>query len=182
MRSPRTAVYPGTFNPPTVAHLAVAEAAILQASLDRVELVISVVSLGKEALVRPGVHERLGVLEAVAATRPWLGARGTHHRLIVDIAEGFDAVVVGADKWAQINDPAWYGGDPDERDRAVARLPRVLVAPRPPFPVPGRRPGRVEPLVVAAEHHTVSSSAVRAGERRWMLPEAVRSGLWTADG
>jgi hypothetical protein len=171
-------VYPGTFNPPTVAHLAVAEAALACGAVERVELVISTVALGKEGLVRPGVAERLEVLGAVAASRPWLTVRGTGHRLIADIAEGFDAVVLGADKWAQVLDPAWYGDDHAARDRALARLPLVLVAPRPPHPLPERDPGRVEPLVIAADHHPVSSTAVRDGEHRWMLPEAARSGLW----
>lgn len=175
-------MYPGTFNPPTVAHLAVAEAALAQAGLHRLEMVISAVALGKEELIGPAVEERLEVLASVAASRPWLTARATPDRLIADIADGYDAVVVGADKWAQILDPAWYGGDADERDRAVTRLPLVLVAPRPPYPLPGRQAGRVEPLVLAAAHQAVSSTAVRAGAHRWMLPEAAASGLWPANG
>jgi hypothetical protein len=176
------AVYPGTFNPPTVAHLAIAEAARDQAGLDVVELVVSTVALGKESLRRPLAEERLEVLAAVAATRPWLAARGTRHRLVADIADGAAAVVLGADKWAQVLDPAWYDGDEAARDRAVARLPLVLVAPRPPHPLPARRPGVVEPLDVAPEHHPVSSTSVRAGRHEWMLPEAARSGLWAAGG
>ena len=72
----------------------------------------------------------VAVLEAVASSRPWLGVAVTEARLIADIAARYDVVVLGADKWAQVLDPAWYGGSTEARDEALARLPRVLVAPR----------------------------------------------------
>lgn len=167
--------YPGSFNPPTIAHLAVAEAARRQAGLDRVDLVLSVAPLGKSPADGPPVDRRRSVLQAVAASRPWLGVVVTEDRLIADIATGYDAVVVGADKWAQVLDPAWYDSAA-ARDEALARLPRVLVAPR-----AGDHPTGVELLDVPAALHTVSASAVRAGHpasASWALPEAVASGLW----
>ena len=75
-----------------------------------------------------------GILSA-AGDRPWLRVVVIDARLIADIADGYDAVVMGADKWAQVVDPAWYGDDPTERDRALARLPRVAVAPRHGHPI-----------------------------------------------
>jgi hypothetical protein len=110
------------------------------------------------------------VLDAVAATRPWLGVVVTEARLIADIASGYDAVVMGADKWAQVNDPAWYGGSVGARDAAVAALPRVLVAPR-----AGDRPTGVELLDLPDHLSEVSATAVRdgaAGATGWVLPEA----------
>jgi nicotinate-nucleotide adenylyltransferase len=168
--------YPGTFNPPTVAHLAVAEAAVRQAGLDRLDLVLSRVALGKEALAHPTVDERRAVLAEVAATRPWLGVAVTEARLIADVAAGYDVVVMGADKWAQVLDPAWYGGSAAARDAALARLPRALVAPR-----AGVFPEGAELLMLADDLHAVSASDVRAGQSgaaAWILPEAARSGLW----
>ena len=35
----------------------------------------------------------------------------TDAQLIVDIARDYDVVVMGADKWAQVRDAAWYGDD-----------------------------------------------------------------------
>lgn len=172
------AVFPGTFNPPTVAHLAVATAAWEQAGLDTVELVLSEVPLGKEQAFRLPVDERLQILSRVAASRPWMRARSTTRQLIADIAEGYDYLIVGADKWAQLVDPAWYGGSLAARDEALARLPPVLVAPRPPFPLP---PG-TRHLLVQREHQVVSSTAARAGRWEWILPEAAeharRLGGW----
>lgn len=168
--------YPGSFNPPTVAHLAVAEAAVAAAGLVRLDLVVSTVALAKEDLAVPTLADRLAVLEEVSATRPWLGVVRTERQLIAEIAEGYDVVVMGADKWRQVTDPSWYGDDPSARDAAVAGLPRVLVAPR-----AGDRPTGVELLDVHEDHHHVSASAVRDGSRpEWVLPEAdrYRAGGW----
>lgn len=169
--------YPGSFNPPTVAHLAIADAALAQAGLDRIDLIVSRLPLGKDPVSRPRLADRLSVLEAVAARRPWLAVRLTDAQLVMDIAEGYDVIVLGADKWAQVNDPAWYGGSVAARDSAVRRLPRVLVAPRGPQPVAG------ELLNIAAEHLPVSSTAARAGRRDWMAAEAVafddETGAWS---
>jgi nicotinic acid mononucleotide adenylyltransferase len=173
-------VYPGSFNPPTVAHLAVAECARRQAGLQRVDLALSRSALGKEDAVRPLLEDRLAVLRAVAATRPWLAVVVTDAQLIADIASGYDAVIMGADKWAQVMDPAWYGSA-RSRELALARLPRVLVAARPPF---GARPSAgLEWLDLPAEHLDVSSTAAREGRRDLMLPEAARfdeeTGAWS---
>ncbi|MEZ5181609.1 MAG: hypothetical protein R2702_07025 [Acidimicrobiales bacterium] len=172
--------YPGSFNPPTIAHLAVAEAAVAAAGLARLDLVLSRVALGKEDLVHPTAEERADVLRAVASRRPWLGVVVADARLIAELAQGYDAVVVGADKWRQVIDPAWYGDDPAARDAAVASLPRVLVAPR-----GDDRPEGVELLDVGAHHRHVSATSVRAGApdaAGWLLPEAAdaarRTGWW----
>ena len=160
--------YPGSFDPPTVAHLAVAEAAVA-AGLDRVDLVISRRALGKEHLDR-SLDRRLAVLDAVAATRPWLGVAVTDAQLITDIARPYDAVVMGADKWRQVLDIAWYASAA-ERDAAVASLPMVLVAPR-----GDDRPEGVRLLDVDEAHLHVSATAVRDGRlhaERWALPEAI---------
>ena len=115
------AVYPGSFNPPTVAHLAIAEAALAQCGVDRVDLVLSRHALGKEAAGLVPLGDRLAVLDAVAATRPGLAAAVSEGRLVAEIAAGYDVVVLGADKWAQVTDPFWYGGDAARRDAVDGR-------------------------------------------------------------
>jgi hypothetical protein len=176
-------VYPGSFNPVTVAHLEIAAAAVEACGLDRVDLALSHEPLGKHGDGLAELAHRVEVLEALAAGRPWLGAVTTSARLLVDIADGYDVVVLGADKYAQLVDPAWYGGEP-ARDRALARLPTVAVAPRPPAPLP--RPGDhgldVVLLDVHPDHHAVSATAVRDGRHDW-LPDEVRhvaagTGAW----
>lgn len=174
----RRAVYPGSFNPPTVAHLRIARAALDVAGLDRVDLALSRRALGKEDVDRPSFADRVAVLERVVAARPWLGLLVTDAQLLVDIAAGYDAVVMGADKWTQVNDPVFYGGSDAARDDAVARLPRPLVAPRGDHPVPA-----AFALPVDDGLDGISSTAARAGARAWMVPEAAdfdaATGAWT---
>lgn len=193
----RVGAYPGSFDPPTVAHLAVADAARRQCGLDRLDLVVSTVALGKGAPQRPCLDHRVGMLRTLAERHPWLDVVVTEARLLADIGAGYDLVVMGADKWAQVVDPTWYGGSPAARDAALARLPDVAVAPRAGEILPERDPlaarpgtgmtdrlaGTVRALEVAPSHHPVSSTAVRSGRREWMLPEAAAfdaaSGAWS---
>jgi hypothetical protein len=178
----RRGAYPGSFDPPTVAHLAIAQAARAQLGLDRVDWIVSRVALGKGPAGVPSLEDRVAVLRAVAAERPWLDVKITAAQLLVDVAAGYDVVVLGADKWAQVLDPAWYGSL-ERRDAAVAALPSVLVAPRPPHPLPVADPPRLEVLSLEEAYTSVSSSAVRRGRRDWMLPEAAvfdeQTGAWS---
>ena len=162
-------VYPGSFDPPTIAHVAIAEAAVRAADLDRLDLAISRIALGKTPAAQRPLAPRLAALERVTSSRPQLRAVVTDAQLITDIAAGYDVVVMGADKWAQVRDPAWYDGDEAARDAAVARLPRVLIAPR-----PGYDAGDAELLDLGTDVGTVSSSAARDGAHHLIVPEARR--------
>ncbi len=169
----RLGVYPGSFDPVTIAHLHVAEIAVETCGLDRLELNISVATLGKDDHVLTPVAERLGHLHALVADRPWLGARSTTASLLADVAEGFDVLVVGADKWHQLLDVAWYGSVA-ARNAALARLPVVAVAPRAGWTLPGddaaaAPPAGVEVVVLPTDpvHHHVSATAVREGRHDW---------------
>jgi hypothetical protein len=171
--SARLGVYPGSFDPPTVAHVHLAERAIEQCGLDRLDFVISVVTLGKTDDRLSPLAERLTELHRLADTNPALGVRTTEHSLLADIANGYDVVVMGADKWAQVLDPQWYGGI-IERDAALARLPQIALAPRPPWPMPDDDPTAAVPdgvevvlLDVDERHGPVSATEVRAGRSEW---------------
>jgi hypothetical protein len=165
-------VYPGSFNPPTVAHLAIAEAARRECGLERIDLTVSTVTLGKEAdAALAEVGARLIALERCAATRPWLGVRVTDAQLLVDIADGYDVVILGADKWQQLLDTTWYG-DPAARDAALARLPRLAVAPRPPHSLDGLERFDAVVLDIDDLHQQVSATEARNGRTEWVAPEA----------
>lgn len=174
----RTGAYPGSFNPPTVAHDAIVTAAITHHRLDRLDLVVSRVALAKEHVERPLLDHRIEVLRAWAATRDDLGIVVTDAQLLVDIADGYDLLVVGADKWRQIHDVAFYGGSPAARDAAMSALPAVTVVPRPPHPVPDHLA-----LPVGTELGGVSSTAARTGRTDLMVDAALafdrRTGAWT---
>ena len=155
-------VYPGSFDPLTVAHLTVAQCAVRQLELDRIDLAISRATLGKAHLGDHTLADRVAAIERAARTRPWLGVVVLDASLVADIAAGYDAVVMGADKWAQVVDPAWYGHDPAARDAAIAALPRVAVAPRAGLTVPDELR-----LDVPTDIGEISATAVRAGRTDW---------------
>ncbi len=169
----RIGVYPGTFDPPTVAHVAIARQAVGQLGLDRIDLTISTSTLGKDDAGLTPIDDRLAALAAILGDDPRFAVRSTVDSLIADIADGYDVLVVGADKWAQVLDPVWYG-DVESRDAALARLPLVALAPRPPWTDPSDdptagAPHRVRVVVLATDpsHHEVSATAVRDGREEW---------------
>ncbi len=172
------ACYPGSFNPPTIAHVAIADEARAQLGLRRVDLVVSRTALGKSAPPGPPLAERVAVLRTLSALRPWIDVAVSDHQLIVDISRGYDVVIMGADKWRQLLDPSWYGGSVARRDEALATLPLVAVAVRPPDPVPEAHP-RAVVLALDERYATVSSTIARSSHPKLMCPEARAAGYWS---
>lgn len=158
------AAFPGSFDPLTVAHLAVADAVRAQRGAERVDLVLSREALGKEGRAHSSVEARLTVIEAHAERRPWIRGVVTDDQLLVDIAEGYDILVVGADKWHQLHDPGFYEGSETARDDALARLPSLAVVPRAGVALPH---DQSELLQIPEHHREVSSTAVRQGRHEW---------------
>lgn len=127
------ALLPGAFDPPTAAHLHLAERA-LRDGYQRVVFTLAVRTVGKR---RTGLtrEDRLLALRAMASRNIVVAA--VSHGLYADQAEaaarafpGADiAFLVGSDKVFQIFDPRWYR----DRDHALTRLferARIVVAPR----------------------------------------------------
>lgn len=166
------AAYPGSFDPLTIAHLEIAEAARERHALERVDLVISRVALAKEDRADVRLAERVAAIELAGRTRPWLGVVVTELQYVSDIAQPYDAVIVGADKWNQLHDPRFHE-TPEDHEATLARLPRPLIVPRPPWPVPDEHR-----LDVGDHLHDVSATAVRNGRHDWMAPEARAIGAW----
>jgi len=162
----RRGVFPGSFNPLTIAHLEIARIACTSHGLDEVVFVVSTVALEKSSPPGPPLSERIRLIAADLAPYPQLSVAQTEHQLVADIAHGFDAVIMGADKWEQVNDVRYYGSI-EAKDEAVARLPSVLVA---------HRDGSIAPedrtIATPQELRSVSSSKARAGARDLMAPHA----------
>jgi nicotinic acid mononucleotide adenylyltransferase len=173
----RRGVYPGSFSPPTVAHLAIAEAAREQRELDVVVFMVSRQALAKESVTHPLLNHRLEVLTESVAEHDWLTVSVTDRQLLADVADGFDVLIMGADKWDQIQQLQWYENHA-HRARSLASLPELAVAPRPPIPIDGSH------LLAVDVHATssVSSTAARDGALELMLPAArdfaQRTGAW----
>jgi hypothetical protein len=160
-------VYPGSFDPLTIAHLTIAHCAAEQLGLTRVDLAISRRTLGKEHLGAHTVEERVAAIRAAAESRPWLGVVVVDASLVVEIARGYDAVVMGADKWAQVLDPSWYPDGVTGRDAALASLPRVAVAPRHGVDLSTGAHPDMAVLRVPAHIGEISATAVRSGRDEW---------------
>jgi len=123
------ALVSGSFDPVTVAHVGLAEAAL--ASSEWVLFVYSVRTLPKEG--RSGEHgpllsetERLDALAKVCARHPRFAVAVCSRGLLVDQVEAAAdtfpgaelSLVVGSDKLLQLFDPRWY----EDRDSAITRL------------------------------------------------------------
>lgn len=164
----RRGVFPGSFNPLTVAHLEIARLARDRYSLDEVQLLVSHVALDKTNPPGPPFAERIAVLKAEASDYPWLTVDTTDQQLIADMARDFDVVIMGADKWIQVNNVAYYDSL-SARDAALASLPTVVVAQRGDFGIDG---DNANVLVTPTELHDVSSSKARDGAHHLMAPQS----------
>jgi len=111
------ALLAGSFDPITVAHLAMAEAAL--GGSDLVVLTYSVRTLPKETAVAPPLlseAERIATVASVCAGRPGLALGLSSHGLLADQVAAARAlfpgaaisVVLGSDKLRQLFDPRWY--------------------------------------------------------------------------
>ncbi len=174
----RVGVYPGSFDPPTIAHLAIAIGARRASNLDRVELVVSRHALGKPEQEHAPFDLRIKVIEASISHASWLSVHVTDAQLITDIADGYDVVIMGGDKWAQVCDVAFYGDEP-ARDAAVSALPQIAATTRPGAPP---LPDHAIIFELPERLANVSSSGAREGESGWMTPAARRAaeanGIW----
>lgn len=164
----RRGVFPGSFNPLTIAHLEIARLARDTHELREVVLVVSTVALDKPTPPGPPLMERIEMIRADIATYPWLTVELSELQLIADLAEGFDVVIMGADKWEQLHDVRYYGSDTAMHE-ALQRLPDVAVAPRAGTEVEG-----AFVLETDVEFHSMSSTDARAGDRGLMAPHAAK--------
>jgi hypothetical protein len=153
----RRGVYPGSFDPLTIAHVAIARSAIAACALDVLDFALSQVPLGKANVA--SLEERAAAIE-----RAGWPVRVVDGQWLADIAEGYDVVVLGADKWAQVLDVSFYGDSAALRDAAVARLPHVAVVPRHGLALPS---GPGVTVLGGLGVDDVSSTTVREGRDEW---------------
>ena len=167
-RPARLGVYPGSFHPLTIAHVAIIDAALQQLDLARLDLSISRAAFDKSHL-DAHLGERVDALRRSFTHRLEVGVIVTEHRLIADVARGYDAVVMGADKWHQLHELRFYDGGVSARDAALASLPDVAVAPRRGWSAPPEHRLHLSP-----NFEGVSATAVRAGRDEWRAPTGER--------
>ncbi|HEU5367136.1 MAG TPA: hypothetical protein VFU69_01680 [Ktedonobacterales bacterium] len=185
--APRAAVtaplllLPGSYNPPTTAHLALAQTslqAIPQASL---ALVLGTTIINKEQTERATLLDRTLLLDQIARRTGQMGVFLTNQGLYVEQAKAARAAfpraseivfVVGYDKIEQIFDPRYYH-DRDAALKDLFALASFLVAPRATHAAADvaallRQSGnqqfqnRVQVLPFPGDYRDIASSEIRA--------------------
>lgn len=181
----RLALFGGTFDPPHVGHLIVAQDVVEALSLDALHLVPAGIPPHKQGEEMSPARVRLEMVAAAAGDDPRLEAlaleverRGpsytvdTLRRVRRDRPDAELFFVMGVDQFAELH--AW------KEPRELARLARIVVITR-----EGDRPDQVDPGVdvaydfVPVTRVDVSSTDIRRRVRdgrpiRYLVPEAVR--------
>lgn len=127
----------GSFNPPTLAHVGLADAAAA-AGLDYVVYAVAKVTVDKETVTGLALEDRLLLLRACIAGQAGRGVALVNRGLYVEQARAFRTLfgsgtrltfVVGMDKLFQVLDPSYYV-DRDEALDELFSLASLMVANR----------------------------------------------------
>lgn len=182
------ALLPGAWNPPTLAHLAMAEA-----SLSRAEEAVLVLprAFPHKAPEGAPLEKRAEWLVALASTRPGLGVAWSDGGLFIDMAREVRRalsasrvlLVCGRDAAERI--VGWDYGACDSIERQLEEY-ELLVAPRQgEYVPPAELAARVHALHLGNGWHEVSSSEVRAriaAGQEWasLVPAEIRDSVRAA--
>jgi nicotinate-nucleotide adenylyltransferase len=163
-------VFPGTFNPPTRAHLALARAA-----LRRVEEVVFVLPrrFPHKTFERASFEDRLRLLDAALEAEPRFSTAATAGGLFIEIArECREAYGAGAELYFLCGRDAaerivnWDYGRPGIIAEQLSEY-RLLVAPRQgAYEPPVNLRDRIHPLAADSSLDEISATDVRARIRR----------------
>lgn len=123
------AVFPGSFDPPTQAHVTIALAAINQLDLVRLDFAVSKDTLGKSPGSQSPLEDRVRILLNITQRDRRLGVLVTPDQLLSDISQGYDFLIVGEDKLIQLQDPQFYTSSEDMQNK-LQTLPELAVVPR----------------------------------------------------
>ncbi|MCX6020629.1 MAG: hypothetical protein NTZ05_02660 [Chloroflexi bacterium] len=134
----RLGVFSGSFNPLTVAHTTVVEAAQREGELDLAAYALSTLTTDKEQITGATLDDRLAVLLAHTGERPGEGVLLLNRGLYVEQARLLRSAwpslerlvfIVGFDKIVQVFDPRYYA-DREAALEELFALAQFAVAPR----------------------------------------------------
>lgn len=175
----RIGVLGGTFDPPTVAHLAIARAARQQLSLDVVLLVPTGESYTKSAQAVSPAADRLAMTQLAAADEPGLAVSDIDVRragptytidTLTELRASYPpdtefVVIIGSDLATQVDQ--WKAAG------QLAQAAAFAVAPRSGTALIALPPGFPEPTILRVEPSEVSATACRAELARGVIPRDV---------
>lgn len=193
VRSGRVGLLPAAYNPPTVAHLALAHAAQRTFGLDQVVYVLAE-AMPHKRVERPGFQERLQWLSALAKDQPRRAAAACGPGLVIEMVQAFRGefgpacdifVISGRD--AAERYASWdYGtGMPFAEQLRHFRL--VVAARDGEYRVDAGHEGRILLFRIDPRSGEASSTAVREAVRKgagWRehVPPAIRDAVGEAYG
>ena len=186
----RLGVLPGAFNPPTNAHLALAEAARTQHRLDQVVFLLPRVFPHKQ-FAGASFEDRLALLEGALGGSPGLAIASSGGGLFIEIARSFRRacassaalfLLCGRDAAARIAE--WDYGDGPSFAGQLEEFQLLVASRQGAYSAPEEFRGRIHPVDLPASFDQVSSSTLRqaiAAGRPWkqLVPEAVAAGIVT---
>jgi nicotinate-nucleotide adenylyltransferase len=174
----RLGLLPGGFNPPTRAHIALAEAAL--SVVDQVVLVLPQVFPHKQ-YEGATEQERHEMLRRIASARKRIGAAVADRGLFIDIVrearEHYLAadihVICGRDAAERII--GWDYGEPGAIEQMLREF-RLLVAPREGQYLPPAHLAHAVQSLVAGDYDECSSTRIRTCDGDWavLVPDEIR--------
>jgi len=193
-RVQRIGVLPGSFNPVTNAHLALADVALASGQIDVVAYLLATRTVDKERIEGASLPDRLLCLESIVSTRRrecvLVASRGLYVDLASLLRESWPNLeelwfVVGFDKIVQIFDPRYYVNIDAALDRLFNNA-SFLVAPRGTegagelaallaTPRNRRYAGQVKLLDLPEAFRSISSTQFRVAARSHQLAVGVPS-------
>jgi nicotinate (nicotinamide) nucleotide adenylyltransferase len=176
----RIAIFPGSFNPPTTAHVALIQAAARHA--DRVVAVLPR-AFPHKTYDGPTLHQRIAMLQAIGP-HPSFDVQVTERGLFIDIAREFREQRPEDDFWFVCGRDAaqriveWDYGRPGAVEEMLREFGLLVAARQGEYTPPPHIAHRVQSLVVPAGLSEVSATEVRAriqrgDEWRHLVPEPV---------
>ena len=180
----RLGILPGAFNPPTNAHLALAEAALTQHRLSQVVVLLPQVFPHKQ-FVGASFVDRLGLLEAALGGSPSFAIASSEGGLFIEIARSFREachpslelfLLCGRDAALRIAE--WDYADRPSFASQLEEFQLLVASRQGAYSPPEEYRGRIHPVDLPTSFDQVSASAVRqaiADGRPWeqFVPEAV---------
>lgn len=184
---------PSPFNPPTTAHIALANIAQETFSLDQVAYILPD-TLPHKRIERPSVPRRLGWLAELAQRRPDRVVVSGTEALIIDIARAFRErvgprcdlfVIAGRD--AAERYATWDYGHRESFSEQIKEFTLLVAAREGRYRVDPEHEGRIHTFEISSNQAPASSSAVRDSIRsgrpwRHMVPPAIQAAVECAYG
>ena len=187
----RLGLLPGTFNPPTRAHVALAETAQCRFALDQIVQVMPRL-LPHKQITRPTLEERLEWIAELARLREGWAACACEGGLVVEMVDAVQSQVGGACELFVIagRDAAeryvsWDYGDREPFREQLRRFKLLVGSRGGSYQVPPEHAGRILLFEIAPEHTATSSSTVRraiahGGDWHRLVPAEIHEGVAAA--